>query len=300
MDFEAFLDEILPSLGLFPPALRRRNIRRRITRRMESRGIHDFRSYLSLLRGDPGEWGFLRPLLTVTISRFFRNRRVFEALAGHVLPSLAAKGNPVRAWSAGCASGEEAFSLRILWEELSGRKPSLSILATDIDEDCLERAGEGLYPGSSLREVPGGIAERYFREEGGRHRLREDVVRSVTFRRHDLLCDPPPGDFDLVLCRNVAFTYFNCPRRIATAEALASAVPPGGWLVLGRTEKLPREAASWFFRACPALSIYRRLEHGSAGREYPPSRGTGVGESVVPGPLTEPREHPSYSVTSPR
>lgn len=258
-DFETFLAEVLPPLGLSPAALVRRNIRRRITKRMESRGVHEFRSYLALLRRDPGEWESLRPLLTVTISRFFRNRRVFETVSRQVLSPLAAKGNPVCAWSAGCASGEEAFTLRILWEELPGRKPDLSILGTDIDEDCLRRAGEGLYPQSSLREVPGRISGRYFREEKGRYRLREDVVRSVTFRRHDLSCEFPPGEFDLVLCRNAAFTYFAVPRRIAIAHAIATAVPPGGWLVLGRTEKLPREAAAWFFPSCPPWNIYRRL-----------------------------------------
>ncbi len=270
-EFESFLAEILPSLGLSLPALRRRNIRRRITRRMESRGVHDFRSYLSLLRREPAEWESLRPLLTVTISRFFRNRRVFETVARQILSPLAEKENPVRAWSAGCASGEEAFTLRILWEELPGRKPDLSILATDIDGDCLRRAGEGLYPESSLREVPGGISERYFRKEDGRFRLRKDVVRSVTFRRHDLSCEPPPGEFDLVLCRNAAFTYFAVPRRVAIAWAIAGAVPPGGWLVLGRTEKLPREAAAWFFRPCPPWNLYCRRGPVSAERDAPAS-----------------------------
>jgi chemotaxis protein methyltransferase CheR len=227
---------------------------------MESLGIHDFRAYLSLLRRNPGEWDALRPLLTVTISRFFRNRRVFEVLARQVLSPLAAKENPVCAWSSGCASGEEAYTLRILWEELPGRKPDLSILATDIDEECLKRAEEGLYPESSLREVSGEISDRYFRGEGGRYRLREDVVRSVTFQRHDLLGESPPGDFDLVLCRNTAFTYFAVPRRIAIVEEIAAAVPPGGCLVLGRTEKLPPEAAAWFFRVCPPYNIFRRLE----------------------------------------
>jgi chemotaxis protein methyltransferase CheR len=230
---------------------------------MESVGVHDFPSYLRFLHRNPSERDNLRLLFNVTISRFFRNRRVFEALASQVLSPLAAKGNPVCAWSAGCASGEEAFTLRILWEELPGRKPDLSILATDIDEECLKRAGEGLYPESSIREVSGDIADRYLRGEGGRYRLREAVVRSVTFRRHDLLCESPPGDFDLVLCRNAAFTYFAVPRRIA----IAAAVPPGGCLVLGRTEKLPREAAACFSRVCSPYNIFRRRQHVSVDRD---------------------------------
>lgn len=262
-DFETFLAEALPPLGLSPAALIRRNIRRRVVRRMESVGVHDFPSYLRFLHRNPSERDNLRRLFTVTISRFFRNRRVFEALASQVLSPLAAKGNPVCAWSAGCASGEEAFTLRILWEELPGRKPDLSIVATDIDEECLKRAGEGLYPESSIREVPGDISDRYFRGEGGRYRLREAVVRSVTFRRHDLLCESPPGNFDLVLCRNAAFTYFAVPRRIA----IAAVVPPGAVLVLGRTEKLPREAEACFARVCSPYNIFRRLQPASVVRD---------------------------------
>ncbi|MGB3400968.1 MAG: CheR family methyltransferase, partial [Candidatus Deferrimicrobiaceae bacterium] len=237
----------------------RRNIRRRVMRRMESVGIHDFRAYLSLLRRNPGELDALRPLLTVTISRFFRNRRVFETLVRDVLSPLAAKGRPARAWCAGCASGEEAFTLRILWEELPGRNPPLAILATDIDDACLQRAGEGLYPESSLREVPRPIVERHFRKEDGRFRLREDIIRSVKFRNHDLQRNPPPGAFDLILCRNAVFTYFSTPRRVAVTGAITKALSPDGFLVIGRTEKLPREAAAWFAPACRQDNIYRCL-----------------------------------------
>lgn len=267
MDFEAFLDDLLPSLGLSPPALKRRNIRRRITRRMESLGVHDLRAYLSLLRAVRSEQEAVGALLTVTVSRFFRNREVFESVAREVLSPLVVRGKPASAWSAGCASGEEAFTLRILWDNLPGRKPDLSILATDIDEECLRRAGEGLYPESSLREVPGKISGKYFREDGGRYRLREDIVRSVVFRKHDLLREAPPGKFDLVLCRNAAFTYFAVPRRVAIAAAIASSIPPGGCLVLGRTERLPPEASTWFLPQQSARSIYCRLQTPAAVRE---------------------------------
>jgi chemotaxis protein methyltransferase CheR len=226
---------------------------------MGSLGIHDFSPYLTLLRRNPEELEVLRSLLTVTISRFFRNRKAFETLARLVLSPLASKGNPARAWSAGCASGEEAFTLRILWAMLPGPPPPLSILATDVDVECLLRAKEGLYSESSLREVPGPIAEEFFRKEGGKYRLRGDVVRSVTFQRHDLLFEPPPGVFDLILCRNAAFTYFASPSRIAVAGTIASALPPGGCLVLGRTENLPPGASAWFAHACPTGKIYRRL-----------------------------------------
>ncbi len=190
----------------------------------------------------------------MTISRLFSETGTESSKhlppVGFSSPLAAKRKSGDRAWSAGCASGEEAFTLRILLGRASagGASPPLSILATDVDEACLLRAAEGLYAESSLREIPGPIAKEYFRKEGGKYRLREDVVRSVMFQKHDLLFDPPPGAFDLILCRNAAFTYFSTPCRIAAAGAIASALPPGGVLVLGRTEKLPPGASEWFAR----------------------------------------------------
>src|SRR5659263_66711 len=174
-EFDAFLAEALPPIGLSPSAYRRRNIKRRIVRRMESVGIHEFHRYLFLSR--------------------------------EILPRLAEKGQPV-AWSAGCASGEEPYSVRIAWEEMLGEKPGLALLATDIDPVSLERAEAGSYPESSLRELPDPLRRKYFRREGNSYRICEGVRHSVQFRKLDLLRDPSPGRFDLILCRNAAFTYF--------------------------------------------------------------------------------------------
>jgi chemotaxis protein methyltransferase CheR len=234
---------------------------------MEELGIHEFPRYLELLKRAPEEVAVLRSLLHVTITRFYRNRRVFDVLSGRVLPELAARGIPVRAWSAGCASGEEAYSVRIAWEELPGGKPPLVLLATDIDPVSLARASEGIYGESSLREMPRDLREKYFSREGGAFRIREDVKAGAEFRRHDLLSGIPPGKFDLILCRNAVFTYFGADSRVAAARAFSSALFPGGWLVLGRTEKLPPEAGPYFQPAYPAEKIYRLREEGESVEE---------------------------------
>lgn len=255
--FEEFLEETLPPLGLSPVAHRRRNIRRRLRRRMEDLGFHEFRRYLEYLKRTPEEVGVLRSLLPVTISRFYRNRSVFDLLANRVLPELAERGSPVRAWTAGCASGEEAYSLRMAWDELPADKPPLSLLATDIDPDCLARAGEGVYRESSLRELPAPLREKYFTRDGDAFRLHGELKGTVEFRRCDLLSEEPPGRFDLILCRNCAFTYFSEDSRLVAARALVSALSPGGWLVLGRSEKLPNAALPHFEPLSPAEKIYR-------------------------------------------
>ncbi len=258
--YEAFLEEALPPLGLDPRAHRRRGLRRRVVRRMESLGAREFPAYLERIREDPGEREVLRGLLTVTISRFFRNARVFRVLRETVLPRLAARKGPVRAWSAGCASGEEAYSVRIAWEEMAGEKPALVLIGTDLDGEVFSRAERGVYPESSLREIPRELLPKYFtpsRDPPGAL-LDERIRRSVTFLRHDLLRDDPPGRFALILCRNAAFTYFSRPLRIAAAERFAQALEPGGYLVLGRTEGLPPEAVGRFEAAAPAERIFRK------------------------------------------
>ena len=261
-EFEAFLEAALPPLGLSPVACRRRNIRRRLTRRMEELGFHEFARYLHHVRRAPEENLVLRSLLLVTISRFFRNKRVFDSLAARVLPELSKGGTPVRAWSAGCASGEEAFTLRILWEELPDPKPSLFLLATDIDDDSLSRAREGTYGESSLREVPRALRGKYFVREGAAFRIRQDLKEGVQFRRHDLLSEDPPGTFDLILCRNSAFTYFGPEAQLSAARSFASALSPSGRLVLGRTERLPVPAEALFEPVHPAEKIFRVLPEG--------------------------------------
>ena len=257
-EFDAFLSEVLPPIGLSPTAYRRRNVKRRIVRRMESAGIHDFPHYRDLVRRDPAEQEILRSLLVVTVSRFFRNRTVFQVLSREVLPRLAAKGTPAAIWSAGCAAGEEPYSLRIAWEELPGEKPPLRLLATDVDPLSLERAAAGSYPESSLREVPDALRRKYFEREGGSYRVREEARRSVSFRKMDLLRDGSPGRFGLILCRNAAFTYFGPDQRLTVAAMLGKSLEEGGYLALGRTEALPKETADLFEPAFPAERIYRR------------------------------------------
>jgi len=196
----------------------------------------------------------------VTVSRFFRNARLFRVLRETVLPLLAARMEPVHAWSAGCASGEEAYSVRIAWEELEGEKPPLALVGTDIDEEVLSRTSRGAYPESSLREVPLELRRKYFdtsRDPPGVI-LDERIRRSVRFLRHDLLRDDPPGRFGLILCRNAAFTYFSRPRRISVADRLAQSLESAGFLVLGRTERLPTETFDRFDAAFPAERIFRR------------------------------------------
>jgi chemotaxis protein methyltransferase CheR len=188
--------------------------------------------------------------MPITISRFYRDRGVFAALEADVVPALAeaarASGkNGLSAWSAGCASGEEAYTLALMWHEVvAARFPDLrlDVLATDIHPAMLRRAREASYDRSSLKELPEAWRERGFERRGELYMVRPQLRRHVTVRCHDLRAHPPTGSFDLVLCRNVAFTYFAPERQRAVLANLAGALGPGGALVIGIHERLPEPA----------------------------------------------------------
>jgi chemotaxis protein methyltransferase CheR len=187
----------------------------------------------------------------ISISRFLRDRRIFEGLGSEVLPALARtvmnRGETaLRAWSAGCASGEEPYSARIVWERLARPgHPDLrcEVTATDSDEHLLERARRAAYPPSSLRELPVDWRETFFEKGEGLYRLRPEVARDVRFVRQDLRREMPDGPFDAVLCRNFAFTYFDDALQREVLNGLVGRMVPGGALVIGPHEALPEDPA---------------------------------------------------------
>jgi len=273
-----FLKWSLPQLGLAWPGFRRvhRQVCKRVGRRLRELHLADSRAYRDYLESNPAEWDHLAAFCRIPISRFFRDRAVFDCLAQKVLPALAetavTQGATVLGcWSAGCAAGEEPYSLNILWHSaVSADFPTVSfnILATDVDEHQLERARAGLYRESSLREVPQQWRETAFQCEGQLCRLRESFRSGVTFERQDLLQSVPLGPFDVVLCRNVVFTYFSDDRRKALLPRLCAVLRPGGALVIGIREHLPADIGGlipWF----PELGIFRNAGVLAFGRTAP-------------------------------
>jgi chemotaxis protein methyltransferase CheR len=261
------------------PRLRRRSrgyenvrgqVEKRIKRRIVSLGLSGFSEYRARLEEDPDEWSVLDGLCGVTISRFYRDRRVWDTLREEAIPTLvvdviAAGERRLRAWSVGCASGEEPYTLSILWTlALAERYPELSldVVATDVDEDVLERARVAVYESGSLRELPQRSLEDAFDPHEGAYRLREPFRTPVEFRKADLRGALPDGPFHLLLCRNVVFTYFDEELQRETLVRLLTRLVPGGAFVVAPHEKLPPGAPlePWF----PELGIYRGLGGHSA------------------------------------
>jgi chemotaxis protein methyltransferase CheR len=233
----ALLQWALPRLGLRWQGFRRvrRQVCRRVSRRIAELGLRDADAYRAHLEAAEGEWEVLAGLCRVTISRFWRDRAVFEALRDEVLPEL---GPNVRAWCAGCASGEEPYSLVLAAAEAG---VEISVLATDVDPALLERARWACYPASSLRDLPPDLRDRAFEDGCLRPKHRE----RVELRRHDVRDGAPDGPFDLVLCRNLVFTYFAEELQQEIADDLLRSLRSGGTLVVGAREFVPDGPEPW-------------------------------------------------------
>ena len=269
-DCTAFLQWCLPRLGMRWAGYRRvrRQVCKRIGRRLKDLGLAGVSAYRRYVETHPAEWPVLDGLCRVSVSRFYRDKDVFAGLERHVLPALArqaaARGQAgLRCWCAGCASGEEPYSLNILWQLGPGRdfpRLSLTIVATDADAVLLERARAGCYGPGSLRDVPAGWLDTAFEHSRGVYRLRPAFRRNVAFRRQDIRERLPGGEFDLVLCRNLAFTYFDEAGQGRVVERLARRLRPGGVLVVGRRERLPQSET--FTPSDGAPGLYRKRNDG--------------------------------------
>ena len=249
MAFDEQADELLrwalPQRGLRWRGFRRnrRQVYRRLHGRIAALELPDVVAYRRFLEDHPEEWPELDRLCRVTISRFGRDREMWTALVDDVLPRLAREvsGPVVRAWSAGCGAGEEPYTLVIAWAvEMAPHAPAVGIdvLATDIDTVQLRRAEVGCFPSGALRELPDPWRVAAFDERDGEARLR-DPLRAVRFTHHDLKTAPPSGPFDLVLCRNLAFSYFDEPMQRAVTDSFRAVLRTGGVLVVGADECLP-------------------------------------------------------------
>lgn len=260
----AFLQWALPSMQLRWPGYRkvRRQVCKRIDRRIASLGLEGVDAYRARLAADPSEWAVLDSFTRISISRFHRDRDVFDYLREQVLPELQVSAAPgaVQIWSAGCAAGEEPYSLAIAARE---QRIAVRIVATDLDENQLRRAREARYPPGCLKDLPLRYRATAFERQGEDFVLREELRADVELLQQDLRKDMPPGPFDLVLCRYLAFTYFEAPLQRKIAEGLLARTRPNGFLVLGKRERWPEEVPG-VLEERAGLRVYRKAVRGSS------------------------------------
>jgi chemotaxis protein methyltransferase CheR len=263
----AFLQWALPHLQLRWPGYRK--VRRQVCRRIESRIIalklSGYQEYRSYLESHTGEWKVLEPLTRISISRFFRDPKTWEILKEQLLPELSKRAleenRTLHCWSAGCASGEEPYSMALLWHHhLQEKFPgmALDLLATDASQLMLDRAHAACFPKGSLKFCPKDWLERSFSKQHGEYCLDHKIRDMVVFSKEDIREQMPTGPFDLVFCKNVVGMYYTENLALDIYRKICARIRQGGILLLGNHEPFPLEYIREMALIAPGLNIYAK------------------------------------------
>src|SRR5436853_1488704 len=261
--FRALTQKITRARGLACDSYKDRCLRRRIGVRMRARGVHTFDDYSRVLDQDQREYDLLLDALTINVTKFFRNVETWRALAPWLDKLWVARRGEVRVWSAGCASGEEPYTIAVALAETArrldqeGRLGRARVDATDVDRVSLERTRAAAFPESAFSETPAELVRRYLTAQAPR-RPGPALQRLVRVLKHDLTREPPPAPpYDLIVCRNVVI-YFDRPMQARLFLAFAEGLAPGGVLLLGKVETLFGAARERLVLEQPRERIYRR------------------------------------------
>jgi chemotaxis methyl-accepting protein methylase len=238
-------------------------LRRRIAVRMRARGVHRYADYAALLDRDASEYERLLDTLTINVTKLFRNWSTFDAIARTAVPILwEGAVRPIRGWSAGCSSGEEPYSLAILFHRHAALRGDavdasrVSVLGSDIDRASLDAARRGQFAEAAFADTPGEIRRRYFSLRSP-FEVAPEIRPLVSFERRDLIVEPPPSGMHLIACRNVLI-YFDRTTQEQLFQRFHDALVPGGFLVLGKVETLLGPTRSLFSAVDPRERIFRR------------------------------------------
>ena len=269
---EVLLDYLRRSRGFDFTGYKRTSLSRRVQKRMQDVGADTYLSYLDLLEVDPDEFTQLFNTILLNVTSFFRDPPTWDYLSGEVMPQLAAAKDadePIRVWSAGCASGEEAYTLAMVAAEAIGAeavRERVKIYATDVDEEALAQARQARYGARRVEGVPPELLERYFERSGDEYVFSKDLRRSVIFGRHDLIQDAPISRIDLLVCRNTLM-YLNSETQARVLARFSFALREGGYLTLGKAEMLLAHSNVFtsmdlkrrVFRKVPGATLRERL-----------------------------------------
>jgi two-component system, chemotaxis family, CheB/CheR fusion protein len=271
-DLEVLLDYLRRSRGFDFTGYKRSSLSRRVQKRMQAVEVTSYLDYLDHLEVVPDEFTQLFNTILINVTSFFRDPLAWQYLGTEVLPRiLAQKGpdGPVRIWSAGCASGEEAYTLAMLLAETLGHediRDRVKIYATDIDDEALNQARTARYSQREVEGVPPELLEKYFERNGQGYVFSKELRRAVIFGRHDLLQDAPISRVDLLVCRNTLM-YFNADAQAHILARFSFALRDDGYLFLGRAEMLLAHSSTFsavdlkrrLFRKTPQGSLRERL-----------------------------------------
>ncbi|MEI3604733.1 protein-glutamate O-methyltransferase CheR [Pseudogracilibacillus sp. SE30717A] len=235
-DYTSFTHKINEKFDIDLSLYKEAQMKRRLTSLRNKRGYADFSAYFNAIcKNDELLKEFL-DRLTINVSEFYRNPKRWDVLRSKVLPELTKNKKKLTIWSAACSTGDEPYSLSIMLKE-HFNDIDVSIIATDIDENVLKKAKQGVYNASALKELPEHKKSKYFLFKNNKYYVNEQLKSIVTFKKHNLLNDPYPSNVDLIVCRNVLI-YFTDPAKNFIYERFGQALNQNGFLFVGSTEQI--------------------------------------------------------------
>ncbi len=272
--FNMILNNIYRQRGIDFRQYRPKCLRRRIVVGMHDANLDSFCAYLDFLKKNPQQYDSLLDRITINVSEFFRNPEAFKAIYEKVIPVIVERkkklaSHNIRIWSAGCATGEEPYSLAILFKEALerlGQNIKISIIATDIDKEALRKAKIGGYSKRALKELKAHQISAYFEKEADVYYIKPQIKEMVKFMNHNMISDDPPPLVDLILCRNVII-YFSRQLQKKVYANFYSALVSSGFLVAGKTESLMDVKKEFFTKVDLAERILQKKTKRRSGDE---------------------------------
>jgi two-component system CheB/CheR fusion protein len=246
--FEALLEYLRRNRGFDFTGYKRSSLVRRVQKRMSELALADFAEYIDYLEVHPGEFNILFNTMLINVTAFFRDRDAWDYLEQDIIPRIiaaTAPDEPIRVWSAGCASGQEAYTIAIILCEALGSADfhkRVKIYATDIDEEALAHARQATYTAEDLQNMNSQLVDKYFSPSNGKFVFRSEFRRSVIYGRHDLVQDAPISQLNLLICRNTLM-YLNAETQARIIARMHFALKPSGFLFLGKAEMLLSHAS---------------------------------------------------------
>src|SRR5215208_7022835 len=243
IELEDLLDLLKESRGFDFTGYKRASLTRRVRKRMQTAKVDTYAEYVEVLQRDPTEFDRLFNTVLINVTTFFRDGVPWQFLSEEIVPRILERKGPdeqIRVWSAGCATGQEAYTLAIVLAESIGVDQFLKrvkIYATDLDDDALSYARHGSYTAKEIEPVPELLRERYFERQNGSYSFRKALRRCVIFGRNDLIDDAPISRIDLLVCRNTLM-YFDSRTQEKILRRFEFALREGGFLFLGKAETL--------------------------------------------------------------
>lgn len=234
--YEYFKSEIFKMTRIDLTAYKERQMKRRIDSLIAKNQIDSYDDYVYALKTNSRLYEEFINYLTINVSEFFRNFGQWEVLEKDIIPMLYAKTRSLKIWSAACSTGEEPYSLTMMFLK-DFPLESFKIIATDIDKEVLMKAQAGVYSARNIESMSNDYLNRFFVREGETYRIKDDVKKFVEFKHHNLLLDSYPQDCDLIVCRNVLI-YFTEEAKVEIYKKFNKALKPGGILFVGSTEQI--------------------------------------------------------------